>query len=127
MARHQRRASIAQFRRDAQRVEILTHLVDAADAVIVKEQWLLSAVMRWRGDVAVRKPRCVSCKASFADCATVGGFLVCTPEGMSAISISAFCRVCWTGLSDTDLERAAMRVLKIIKPNARFADAPPEQ
>lgn len=127
MARHQRRASIAQFRRDAQRVEILTYLVDAADAVIVKEQWLLNVVLRWRGDIASRRPRCVACKASFADGATVGGYLICTPAGVGAISISAFCRTCWDGLSDTELEQAAMRVLKIIKPGAKFADSAHDQ
>lgn len=121
MGRHERRAAIAEFRRDAARADVLTYLVDASDTALVREPFV-QAVLHWRGNIAVRKPRCIACGTSFAaDGASVGGFLFATPEGANATSVSAFCSSCWTDLSDDDLERQAMRILRSIKPGARFA------
>ena len=121
MNRASRRASIADFRRDAARADVITYLIDADDAAIVREPWLLQAVLHWRGNVASRKPKCVACRSGFADGATVGGFLFATPQGASAVSVSAFCARCWTSLDDAELERVAIKVPIAVKPGARFA------
>jgi hypothetical protein len=121
MNRATRRKSIAEFRHDAARADVITYLVDADDAVIVNEPWLLRAVMHWRGNMASRRPRCAACRSGFADGAQVGGWLFASPEGASAVSVSAFCARCWTSLDDAKLERVAIKVLHAVKPGARFA------
>lgn len=123
MNRASRRKSIAEFRKDAARTDVLTYLIDATDTILVREPWL-QATMHWRSNIASRKPRCAACRTSFADGPPVGGWLFASPEGASAISVSAFCSRCWGSLDDAELERVAARTLRNIKPGAKFADAP---
>ena len=37
-------------------------------------------------------------------------------------SLSAFCKTCWSTLSDKELEQEAMKILRQIKTGAHFAD-----
>lgn len=118
MNRHSRRKSISEFRHSATRSDVITYLIDADDAALVREPWLLRAVLYWRGNIANRKPKCAAaCGTSFAaDGVSVGGYLIASPEGARAVSISAFCAGCWISLDDAELERVAVKVLKAVKP-----------
>ena len=128
MARHERRASIAAFRRDAMRRDVETFLIDGTDSALLRPPFS-QATMYWRANIAVRKPKCAAaCGTSFAaDGVAVGGWLSAQPVGATAVSVSAFCNRCWSSLDDRELERAAMKVLLRIKPHARFADAPSDK
>ena len=92
MNRASRRKSVAEFlRRDAARADVLTFLVDGSDAALSREPFS-QAVLHWRGNITSRKPMCIACRTSFAaDGVSVGGWLFATPEGASAVSVSAFC------------------------------------
>ena len=82
MNRASRRASIADFRHDASRSDVITYLIDASDAALVREPWLSRAALYWRSNIASHKHRCISCKASFAaDGVSVGAYLFATPQG----------------------------------------------
>jgi hypothetical protein len=125
MARHERRASLAAFRKDAMRRDVETFLIESGDTGLLRSPFF-QAILHWRSHAASRKPRCAAaCGTTFAADDMPGGWLFAQPTGSNAVSVSAFCAKCWSGLSDAGLELVAMRVLKKIKPNgARFADAP---
>lgn len=110
------------------RRDVETFLIDATDVAMLRPPFL-PAVMYWRSHIAERKPRCAACKTLFAADAIpqVGGWLFAQPCGTNAISVTPFCRVCWDGLNNAALEAVAVKVLRAVKPNAKFADAPPEQ
>jgi len=99
---------------------VLTFLIDSSDVALGREPFS-QAVMYWRSNLASRKPKCIACRASFADGVAVGGWLFATPEGAQATSVSAFCVACWSDLDDAELEAVALRVLQAVKPGARFA------
>lgn len=123
MNRASRRASLAEFRHDAARVSVSTFLIDGTDAALMREPFF-QAIQHWRGNIVSRKPKCISCRKPFAAAdVAVGGWLFAQPECTNAISISAFCSSCWSSLDDKELERCAVRTLRAIKPNSRFADA----
>ena len=70
---------------------------------------------------------CIGCKASFTGEAQVdvAAFLLATsPVSSGTASVSGNCTDCWNGLSDDELERAVLRVLRTFLPNAKFEDAP---
>jgi len=124
--RHQRRANIAAFRRDASH-GLTTYLIgDDEDAMLDRAPLLLEAIAFWRANAATRKPICIGCKGQFTGEARVevAAFLLATsPASSGSASVSGICVTCWSGLSDDELERAALRVLRAFLPNAKFEDA----
>ena len=120
MGRHERRASVAAFRRDLYRDHLLTRLIDA-DADLSAFPLLVRAVSFWRGQIQQRRPLCPACRANFADGAVVAAFLFAVPATASqTVSVSGFCDKCWRDLALTDLERISARVLSAVLPNGAF-------
>jgi len=122
--RHQRRANLASFRRDAAH-GLLTYLIEANDP-LDRTPVLRDAINFWRANAPTRKPICIGCKGQFTGEARVevAAFLLATsPASSGSASVSGICVTCWSGLSDDELERAALRVLRAFLPNAKFEDA----
>lgn len=123
--RHQRRASLADFRREASRAYLLTHLLDA-NTSFADHPTLKDALAFWKANRVSRRPRCIACKVDLADpTAPVGAFLFATSPGAAgAVSVSAICPDCWRALPMSEIEVAALRVLRRLLPGGRFEDAP---
>jgi hypothetical protein len=120
MGRHERRASLAAFRREASD-ELITHLI-GADEPLDDQPLLKKAVAYWRGNVQRRRPFCFVCKAPFDDEVRAGAFLFATtaePAPTSA-SVSAACTECWRNLSPHEIEDAALRVMQKLLRGARW-------
>ena len=125
MNRASRRANLSAFKRDATH-GLLTYLIEASDP-LDRAPLLRDAINFWRTNAPTRKPICIGCKASFTGEAQVdvAAFLLATsPASSGTASVSGICVTCWNGLSDDELERAALRVLRTFLPNAKFEDAP---
>ena len=123
MGRHERRASVARFKREASGGGgLLTFLIAADDVAALDGQPLLRhAAQWWRNNIMRRRPVCCECKASFADGARPGAFLFSTaPDKPTSASVSVFCARCFRDLPDDEFERAAMRVLRRVLPNGKF-------
>jgi hypothetical protein len=131
MSRHDRRASAARSRRAddlaafkhdvAHGGGLVTYLIGCDDEAIDREPLFAKAVIWWRGNIRARRYTCTHCSASFAEGAQVGAWLFATsPAAPNSASISAFCLRCFSSLPDDELERAAMKVLRKILPNAEF-------
>jgi hypothetical protein len=73
MGRHERRASVTEFKRAAAGGYLDAHMLPA-DAPI-SNPLLQRAVEYWRGNIQQRRPVCISCKARFADGAQAGSYL----------------------------------------------------
>ena len=121
--RHQRRADLRSFKRDAAH-GLLTYLIEANDP-LDRAPVLRDAINFWRANAPTRKPICIGCKGQFTGEARVdvAAFLLATSPASSGTA-SGICTECWNGLSDDELERAALRVLRTFLPNAKFEDAP---
>ena len=118
--RHQRRADLRCFRREAHRDHIVTHLIDA-NADLDGYPLLSRVATAWRAGIAQRKPWCIACEASFAEAARPGAYLFATPSGAADIaSVSVLCADCWRDLPPDAIEREATRVLRQLIPNGRF-------
>ena len=112
---------MASFKRKAAG-DLLTFLIGADDASFDREPLLARAAAWFRAGVSARKPRCFGCRAAFADGAEVGAFLFGMPRngGAGSASVAALSDECWRDLSDDEIERAALRVLRKVMPGARF-------
>ena len=121
MNRAQRRSEVARFRRTSGG-ELLSYLFDANTPL--DDGHLRAAVQFWQSHRAARRAVCIGCKCSLASQdAEIGAYLLATSPGSpGTASTSAFCGTCWTDLSDAEVEAAALRVLRQVLPNARFAD-----
>jgi hypothetical protein len=121
--RHQRRADLAEFKREAHQAHLVTYMVAASDDVSLGRHPLLSrAVSFWRTSIQQRRPFCPACKANFADDATAAAFLFAVPAlAPTSASVTAFCTDCWH-MPPADIERVAVRVLRGLIPNGRFLD-----
>jgi len=121
--RHQRRASLREFKREA-RASLVTYMIEANDP-LDRAPVLRDAVAYWRGNLPTRKPICICCKGPFTGDVRVevAAFLLATISSASPrnASVSGICTACWNTLTDDQLEAAALRVLKAVLPNARFA------
>jgi hypothetical protein len=115
-----RRAAIADFRRQAER-ELETFLCEAGTDLDDYPS-LAQARLRWSVDMALRKPSCIACRASFAGDAKPAAHLFATAPPARMVSVSCYCSVCWSGLTDAELESAASKVLRRICPSGRFSD-----
>jgi hypothetical protein len=120
--RHQRRASVADFKRRVSG-NLLTYLIGSDDAASLNSLAVLKdAVAFWQANRASRKPCCIACKLSLATDETVGAFLFATSPGSPGIaSVSALCSTC-SHLPLDQIEHHAARVLQNLLPNGRFLD-----
>jgi hypothetical protein len=125
MGRHERRASIAVFRREARNADLITHLVGADDARLDRYPVMSRALQYWRDNIEWRKPYCPNCKANFSGGkAAPGAFLFTQPSsGAASVSVSCFCSECWLGdaaLTIEQIEAQCTRVLRGVVPGGRF-------
>ena len=119
MGRHERRASLAAFKREAAGGYLDVGLVPT-DAPI-NNPLLERAALAWRAGVATRRPTCISCKAKLADGAQAGAFVMTVPSAApTAASVSALCADCWLNLSDDAVKAVALRVIRRVLPGAVF-------
>jgi hypothetical protein len=123
--RHERRASVAAFRRNVGRY-LDTALVPAGtnlDGYPV----LRDALVYWEAQRQVHSRQCIACMTEFdADGSTVGAFLFATAPSMpGSASISAFCRKCVQELPATRVEECCVRMLKKLLPSGRFEPLSP--
>jgi hypothetical protein len=119
MGRHERRSSIAQFRREAARCDLTTYLV-AANVDLSRWPLLSNGVAHWRGQILSRHPYCPACKRKFSDGALPGAFLLTRTTLASAVSVTGFCTACIETLTFDEVEAHCQRVLKSIIPNGVF-------
>lgn len=122
--RHQRRADVASFRRQASH-GLLTYLIDADDTALAQEPLFSGAVTYWRSGITTRKPVCISCRAVFtAEGAQPGAFLFAVaPAAPKSASVSGICVRCWQRLSDDEITAMAVRTLRTLMPNAKKFEA----
>jgi hypothetical protein len=122
--RHQRRADLADFKREASRTSLLTYLINANDDVSLNRHPLLrDALSFWRDNVMQRRPSCPGCKSNYADGALPGSFLFSTiTVAPKSASVTAFCDQCSRDLEI--VEREATRVLRSIIADGKFIDPP---
>jgi hypothetical protein len=121
--RAQRRADLADFKREAHKAHLVTYLIAAADDAALDRHPLLSrAVSFWRADIRQRRPFCAACRVNFADGAEAAMFLLSTPAvAPSSASVTAFCK-CVNDLPITEVERISARVLRAVVPNGKWLD-----
>jgi hypothetical protein len=123
--RHQRRASVADFKRRVSGRHLLTYLIDADDTASLNSLAVLrDAAAFWQANRASRKPCCIACKLSLlASDEAVGAFLFATSPGSPGIaSVSALCSTC-SHLPLDQIEHHAARVLSNLLPGGKFEDA----
>ena len=118
MGRHERRASIHEYRREARGAHLITHLIAASD---VPDSGLLhNALMFWRSQIQRRRPYCPICKSNYADPDVFPEmYLFSALPGGTSASVTAFCSEC-TDIAE--IERHAVRILRQIIPAGEFID-----
>jgi hypothetical protein len=109
---------VKRFKREIAHTSLLSYLVPADEPI--SDPLLSQARLFFYAGIQTRKPYCCSCKRSFLGEARPGAFLFGVPVDATAASVSAFCQACFSSLSDSDLEREALRVHRLVLPNARF-------
>jgi hypothetical protein len=122
--RHQRRADLADFKRDAHNAHLVTYMIEADDEASLDRHALLRRALEfWRGNIKQRRPYCPACKSNYADGAHPGGFLFSTTAvAPTNASVTAFCNRC---ARDLDVvEREATRVFRQLMPGGKFLDPP---
>jgi hypothetical protein len=122
--RQQRRASVAEFKRDAAGDYLDTYMLPS-DAPIINPL-LQRATSVWRANISTRRPKCIACRAGFSDDARVGAYLCAVPSGApSTATVSGLCADCWLNLSDEVVKAAALKVIRRVMPTATFDPEPP--
>ena len=118
--RHNRRASVADFRKRVGGTHLVTYLLD--DIALIDGHRLLGPCLRqWLAACEARRPYCIGCKKNFMDGAEPGAFLFATSPGASGdVSVSALCTECWA-LPLVEIEAIATRALRKLLPHGRFA------
>ncbi|WP_338833546.1 hypothetical protein [Bradyrhizobium septentrionale] len=120
--RHQRRADLRSFKREAHRAHLVTYMIAADDEVSLDRHPLLRRALEfWRGNIMQRRPFCPACKSNYADGALPGAFLFsATAVAPTNASVTAFCHQCSRDLDV--VEREAARVLRSIIANGKWLD-----
>ncbi|MGY8633831.1 hypothetical protein RAD15_15245 [Bradyrhizobium sp. 14AA] len=124
MGRHERRADLARFRRDASRRDLLTFLVEPDDARLSKAPLLQRTASNWLDALSTRVRHCIVCSSWLVDRQHVGALLLATSATVRPTSASAcgVCRECWSAdLGLEVLERAATTALQAAVPKGVFA------
>jgi hypothetical protein len=121
--RAERRRSVRDFRHEAHRDHIVTHLLDVR-CDLSAHPMLNSVAKAWTAAIERRKPYCFCCRANYATSdAQPGAFLFAVPRNATDIaSVSTLCRTCWTDLPKATIERTAASVLRHLAPGGRFID-----
>jgi hypothetical protein len=91
MGRHERRASVAVFRREVARSDLITFLAEADDLPLDQPR-LSHALAFWNDNIQQRKPYCPACRSNFSDEALPGAFLLTTPSSSGRHHRSAYRR-----------------------------------
>lgn len=125
MGRHERRASLADFKKAADGGFLDVHLLPADAEITIP--LLKRAVEFWRANIPTRKPKCLAaCGAEFSADAKVGAYLGAIPSGApTTATVSGLCADCWERLTDEAVERAALKVIRRVMPTATFDAEPP--
>ena len=119
MGRHERRASVAEFKRSAADGYLDAHMLPADFPI--SDELFQRATAYWRGNIQQRRPACIACKARFSDDARVGAYLCMVPSGApSTASVSGLCADCWARLTDEEVKAAALKVVRRVLPTAVF-------
>ena len=117
-----RRQSVAVFSAEVAD-GLVTHLMPA-DEVLDQHPLLAQARRHWRANIETPKPFCFACRRVFANASGSRCAFVVVPEGAAnSCTVSALCTTCWRDLTDSEIERAALRVMRRLKPGFRFKDA----
>jgi hypothetical protein len=119
--RHQRRADLRAFRREAP--ALLTYLVEPDDPALDGVPLLRRAAQHWVHALSTRVRHCIVCSSWIANRQCVGLLLLATPAAAKPTSASccAICRGCSdAGLPMEALERAAEHVLQEALPGGRL-------
>jgi hypothetical protein len=120
--RHQRRAELADFKREASQ-SLLTYLVEPNDPALDRMPLLRAAADNWLDALSVRVRHCIICNVWLVNPQHVGALLLSTPATSKPTSAgtAAVCRTCWDADLPVDvLERACASVLQSAVPNGRF-------
>jgi hypothetical protein len=118
--RQQRRASLSAFKKEASQGFVDVFLTPIEDVALAKPLHQ-RAVAFWRANIPTRRPACLSCKAQFAEDARVGSYLLMVPErAPTSASVSGLCSSCWSSLTDAEVERAALKIVRSVLPGATF-------
>jgi hypothetical protein len=95
MGRHERRASLADFKRASAGGHLDVHLLPADVPITIP--LLKRAVEFWRASILSRKPKCIAaCQAEFSADARIGAYLCAIPSGApTTATVSGLCADCW--------------------------------
>jgi hypothetical protein len=120
MGRHERRADMRMFRRDASRA-LLTYLVAPDDCALDDVPILRDTARSWLDLLSTRVRNCLICSSWLVNREHVGLLLLATPATAKPTSASccAICRGC-ARLPMEAIERAAERVLQEALPGGRL-------
>jgi hypothetical protein len=119
--RHQRRADLRAFKREAS--SLRTYLVEVDDPGLNDAPLLLRASQSWLDGLSVRARHCLVCNCLIANRTEVGALLMSTPDVARPTSVgsAAICAACWTADLPIDaVERACATVLREVCPNGVF-------
>lgn len=125
MGRHEKRASLALYRREASHT-LTTFLVEPNDPALNDVPLLQHAARRWLDLISVRVKYCIICSSWIANRQSVGALLLSMPVVVrpTSASVCSVCRECWDAdLGLEALERAATTSLRAAVPGGRFLDA----
>jgi hypothetical protein len=120
--RHQRRADLAAFRKDASR-QLLTFLVEPADRRLRTAPLLQQTASRWVDAVETRVRHCIVCSAWITSKHDIGAVLLATAitRNPSSVGCCGVCRECWhADLPPCALDRACEVALAEAIPNGRL-------
>jgi hypothetical protein len=123
MGRHERRADLARYRRDASRRDLLTFLVEPDDGLLATAPFLQRAARHWLDALSTTRSRsCIVCSSWLWSAESVGALLISTPAVSKPTSAgtAAVCRGCWDDLPLKALERAVEQTLQSVIPGGRL-------
>lgn len=121
MGRHERRADLSRYRREASHA-LLTYLCEPDDPAL--DGLLQRAARSWLDALSVRVRSCIVCSSWITDRRNVGLLLLSTPSVAKPTSASV-CGICpeCADLPLAALERAATVALEAAVPGGHFLDA----
>lgn len=120
MGRHERRADLARYRREASNA-LLTYLVEPDDAALTEVPILHNAARSWIDALSVRARACIICSEWLWSRQGVGLLLLSTPSVVrpTSASVCGICTAC-AELPLPALEQATTTALHAAVPGGRF-------
>jgi hypothetical protein len=121
MGHHERRASLARYRRETSGV-LVTYLVPPDDPALNSVPLLRRAASWWLGELSTRVRHGIVCSVWLVSRRDVGALLLSHPEVMPrAATVAGVCLECWRAdLPREALEWAALSSLKALRPAYTF-------